>query len=109
APSGTLDGVSSGPNWFAVEDPAGSAKVLPTLQPFTVNAASPDVTLVTIGTSQLTPLVVDRDQPWAPLKGRATLIVIFDRGGKLLSGVTVGDNLPSGASVAYEQAGAYTT
>jgi hypothetical protein len=107
-PSGSLDGVATGPNWFAVEDPTGTSRILPTLQPVMVDPVTPLAGLVCIGASQLTPLVVD-GEPWAPLKGHATLIVIFDRGGKLSSGVTIGPTLPAGASIAYEQAGAYAT
>ena len=38
---GTLDGVASGPNWFAVQDPAGTTKILPTLQPVRVDRVTP--------------------------------------------------------------------
>jgi hypothetical protein len=105
---GSLDGVASGPNWFAVRDPDGTAKILPTLQPITVDSTTPIVGLIVIPTSQLTPLTIDQ-QPWVPLKGRATLILIFDRGGRPLDGISIGPTLPAGASVAYEQNGAYLT
>jgi hypothetical protein len=108
AGEGSLDGVATGPNWFAVLDPDGAAKIFPTLQPVKVDAVTPVAALVVVGASQLTPLVVDQ-QPWAPLKGHATLIVIFNRGGRLLDGISIGPVLPAGASVAYEQAGAYIT
>ncbi len=105
---GSLDGVATGRNWFSVLDPDGAAKVFPTLQPFDVDAVTPVAALVVVGASQLTPLVVDQ-QPWAPLKGHSTLIVIFNRGGRLIDGVSIGPVLPAGASVAYEQAGSYIT
>jgi hypothetical protein len=107
--SGTLSGVATGPNWFGVEDPSGPTRILPTLQPFDVDPITPAVPLVAITASQLTPLVVDRDQPWAPIPGHATLIVLFTRAGKLLPGITLDGNLPAGSSVVYEQAGAYVT
>jgi hypothetical protein len=105
---GTLDGVAAGANWFAVQDPEGATKVFPTLQPFKVDRTTPVAALVAVGGKQLTPLTIDQ-QPWAPLKGRATLIVIFNRGGRLIDGITIGPALPAGASVAYEQTGAYIT
>jgi hypothetical protein len=105
---GSLDGVPTGPNWFAVQDPAGSDKVLPTLQPVAVNPTTPAAALVAVTASQLKPLMIDQ-QPWVPLKGHATLIVIFNRGGRLLSGISIGPSLPAGASVAYEQNGMYLT
>jgi len=105
---GSLDGVATGPNWFAVQDPAGTTKILPTLQPVAVSPVTPVAALVAVATPLLTPLMIDQ-QPWAPLKGHATLILIFNRGGRLLDGITVGPSLPAGASVAYEQNGAYIT
>jgi hypothetical protein len=105
---GSLDGVATGPNWFAVRDPLDTTKILPTLQPVDVNPVTPVAALVVIGTSQLTPLVVDQ-QPWVPLKGRATLILIFNHGGRLIDGISLGPSLPAGASVAYEQGGSYIT
>jgi hypothetical protein len=105
---GQLDGVATGPNWFAVQDPGGNAKIFPTLQPVTVDPVTPVAALVAITASQLTPLTVDQ-LPWTPIKGRATLIVIFNRGGRLVNGISIGPSLPAGVSVAYEQSGAYLT
>jgi hypothetical protein len=106
--AGSVDGVATGPNWFAVRDPIDSTKILPTLQPIDVNPVTPVAALVVVGASQLTPLVVDQ-QPWVPLKGRATLILIFTHGGRLVDGISLGPILPAGASVAYEQGGSYIT
>jgi hypothetical protein len=105
---GSLAGVAAGPNWFAVQDPGGATKILPTLQPVTVNSVSPAAALVVIPTSQLTPLTIDQ-QPWAPLRRTATLIAIFNRGGRPINAIAIGPSLPAGASVAYEQNGAYVT
>jgi hypothetical protein len=105
---GTLDGVATGNNWFTVQDPGGTAKILPTLQPVKVDRVTPTAALVAVGSNQLKPLMIDQ-QPWAPLAGHATLIVIFNRGGKLIDGIKIGPTLPPGASVAYEQSAAYVT
>ena len=102
----TLHGVSSGVDWFSIEDPSGTTNILPTLEPATVDPPTSFVPLLAISTDQLTPLVVDAI-PWTPLRAQATLIVVFTQAGKPLTGVTVGPNLPLGATVAYEQDGPY--
>jgi hypothetical protein len=104
--SGTLQHVSSGVNWFSVEDPSGTAKILPTLQAASVDPPMSFVPLLAIFSDQLMPLVIDT-VPWAPLPAHATLIVIFTRAGTPLTGVTIGSKLPQGATVAYEQDGPY--
>src|SRR6266498_2597651 len=106
--AGTLGGVASGPNWFAIQDVAATTgSIIPTLEPVTVEPASP-VAFRAIPREPLTPALID-NMPWAPLAGTATLILIFVRNDVPLSGVSV-TSQPGGAAVAYDSGDAsYTT
>ncbi len=95
-------------NWFAIQDVAATTgSIIPTLEPVTVEPASP-VALRAIPREPLTPALID-NMPWAPLAGTATLILIFVRNDVPLSGVSV-TSQPGGAAVAYDSGDAsYTT
>jgi hypothetical protein len=84
-----LDGVASGANWFAVEDPSQMAQLAATLQPVDVGTSDPIVTLTALNAGQLAATNIDGDLLMSPVQGQATIVLVFQKGGQSVSGVSV--------------------
>jgi hypothetical protein len=106
-PSGVVEGVDAGLNWFAVREGGSTGRIAPTLQPVVVDPSRPTIELRAIASDALMTLIVDQVL-WTPPSGTATLVLNFRRGGRPLPGVTISrDTLPSGTSIAYDASGGY--
>jgi hypothetical protein len=84
-----LDGVASGPNWFAVEDTNPVVTLASTLQPINVGTNNPAVTLSALNAGQLAATNIDGDLVMSPTPGQSTIVLVFQRDGKSVSGVNV--------------------
>jgi hypothetical protein len=96
----TLDGVATGPNWFAVQDATPAPTIAPTLQPVNVGTNNPSVALSALNIGQLAASNIDMELLGSPAAGEATVVLVFRQGGKAVSGVTVKGN-PGASRVAY--------
>jgi hypothetical protein len=105
-PPASID-VSPGNSWIAVIDGGPVRVIASTLQRVTIDGAQTSLSLRALSWDALTSMFID-NEPWAPLAGTATVMLVFRRGGAPLRGVTVLP--PTGTSVAYFESGSrYTT
>jgi hypothetical protein len=95
-----LDGVATGPNWFAIEDGTMAGAIAPTLEPADV-AADQALALSAIDAGQLAGTKVDGVLVGTPLPGRATVILVFRRANQPAAGITVTGN-PGDSAVGYD-------
>jgi hypothetical protein len=84
-----LDGVASGQNWFAVQDANTTVTLASTLQPVNVGSGNPTIALSALNAGQLAATNIDGDLLMSPAQGQATIVLVFQRAGKPVSGVSV--------------------
>jgi hypothetical protein len=84
-----LDGVASGPNWFAVQDTNPVVTLASTLQRVDVGTSDPSVTLSALNAGQLAATNIDGDLLMSPVQGQATIVLVFQRDGRSVSDVAV--------------------
>ena len=109
-PPETLDGVAVGPNWFAVQEAtAGVPTIAPTLQPAIVGANSPTVALSALNAGQLSNSIVDGQPLGGTAPAEATVVLVFQKAGQSVSGVSVTGNPGASAVAYYTGGGAYQT
>lgn len=95
-----LPGVASGPNWFAVEDTSMPPTLASTLQPVTVDTKDSAISLTAINVNQLATSNIDGQLLGGLTAGETTVVLVFRRGGKGVSGISVTGN-PATSTVAY--------
>jgi len=109
-PPEPLDGVAVGPNWFAVQEATAAVPTIAaTLQPAIVGAKNPTVALSALNAGQLSNSSIDGELLGGTAPGEATVVLVFQKAGQSVSGISVTGNPGTSAVAYYTGGGTYQT